>query len=287
MKKYILTFLYTLTFLTGSVVFAQSPQPITGEYVVLAPLPGTTKPCTGSDNGGKNCADINSYLSGFLGLAIGIGATLTFLYLGFYGFQYAVSDSASVKMENKGKIYEILTGFFLIISAYAIIRTINPKILPEDGFSIDISVPFVPGVSVVVGSGGISIQNYPIVGYNIGTYATAPNHEKVVEQTYNQLTAQLNNNLTEANITSNLRRIAPRTPLTGAMILESSRKYGVNPILLMSMMQVDSSYGTAGKGAVTFNPGNVGNMDDGRTRTFTNWQQGVDAVADWLNRHRI
>ena len=35
------------------------------------------------------------------------------------------------------------------------------------------------------------------------------------------------------------------------------------------------------------NPGNVGNTDTGATRTYASWQEGVDAVASWLNNHRI
>jgi hypothetical protein len=51
-------------------------------------------------------------------------------------------------------------------------------------------------------------------------------------------------------------------------------------------LEQDSSLGTAGKGARTFNPGNVGNTDSGATQNFGNWQSGVDAVASWLSRHK-
>ncbi len=146
MKRYILTFLYIITLFGTPVVFAQTPaptQPVIGEYTVLAPLPGTTKENCVT---GTNCkADINSYLSGFLGLVIGIGAVIAMIMLGFYGFQYALSDSASVKMANKDKLWEIVQGLILIISAYAIIYTINPALLT---FSLEITAPKITAPAV-------------------------------------------------------------------------------------------------------------------------------------------
>lgn len=136
MKRYIFILIYLFTLLPFSVTYAQTTQPVTGEYTVLAPLPGTTK-----DNcvEGTNCkADINSYLSGFLPLVIGIGAMIAMILLGFYGFQYAMSDSASVKMAYRGKLWEIVQGLLLIISAYAIIYTINPDLLK---FELEITTP--------------------------------------------------------------------------------------------------------------------------------------------------
>lgn len=149
MKKYLFLVLYSVLIISGSFAYAltapTSPPTTNREYTVLAPLPGTTKNCTGD----KCTADLNSYLSGFLGFAIGVGSMISMLILAYYGFQYALSDSASAKMQHKEKIWDILGGFFLIISAYAIVRTINPKILPEGGFVIDINTPFVQGGSTV------------------------------------------------------------------------------------------------------------------------------------------
>jgi len=138
-------FLLTIIF-GGSSVSAQTPTPtapLSGEYTVLAPLPGTTKVanCTGT-----NCtADINSYLGGFLNLVIGIGAVIAMIMIGFYGFQYALSDSASVKMADSAKLWEIVQGLLLIISAYAIIYTINPALLT---FSLEITTPRVTAPAV-------------------------------------------------------------------------------------------------------------------------------------------
>jgi len=145
MKRYILIFIYIFTLVGTPLAFvlAEATQPVIGEYVVLAPLPGTTKVanCTGT-----NCtADINSYLGGFLNLVIGIGAVIAMIMIGFYGFQYALSDSASVKMADSAKLWEIVQGLLLIISAYAIIYTINPALLT---FSLEITTPRVTAPAV-------------------------------------------------------------------------------------------------------------------------------------------
>lgn len=150
MKKYIITTLYILMLLISSVAYGQTTELVTGKYTVLSPLPGTTNEpgCT------ENCtADINSYLSGFLGLTITIGALLAMIYLGLYGFQYAVSDSAPKKSEYKEKIWEILQGLLLIISAYAIIYTINPKFVTD--ISIEITSPKSGAFAPVSSGGGI------------------------------------------------------------------------------------------------------------------------------------
>lgn len=144
--------------------FAQTPPPaqapITGEYTVLAPLPGTTKNnCTTAD-----CkADINSYLGGLFGLAIGIGAVIAMILLGFYGFQYAMSDSASVKMANSAKLWEIVQGLLLLISAYAIIYTINPDLL---SFNLEITAPktFAPTPTATTATGTVVGGNAIIYG---------------------------------------------------------------------------------------------------------------------------
>jgi hypothetical protein len=70
------------------------------------------------------------------------------------------------------------------------------------------------------------------------------------------------------------------------MVANASRQFGVPWEIITAIMQQDSNFGTAGVGAKTFNPGNVGNFDSGEKRNYGNWQDGVNAVAQWLNNHR-
>jgi len=122
-------------------------------------------------------------------------------------------------------------------------------------------------------------------GYNISKYATDPNHEHAV--------ASIVNNIGVGNFQSNLdvdgyiRGKYPNSPVTGSMVMQAAKKYNVDPEMLVAMMEQDSSLGTAGKGAKTFNPGNVGNDDAGNIRNYGDWQSGVNAVASWLSKNKV
>lgn len=119
-------------------------------------------------------------------------------------------------------------------------------------------------------------------GYDISSYATDPNHEKAVQGILNGIGKF--NSIPEMD--AYIKRKYPNSPVTGQMIANAATKYGVSWEMMTAMMEQDSSMGTAGKGARTFNPGNVGNDDSGNIRNYGNWQAGVDAVANWLSRHK-
>jgi hypothetical protein len=138
------------------------------------------------------------------------------------------------------------------------------------------------GINPISGSGPTC---YVISGYNIAPYATAPTHEALVQQIYNALANKDFSNASSIN--QYLKSTVPSTPLTGDMVLSSAQKFSIDAKLLVAMMQTDSSLGTLGRGAGTFNPGNVGNDDAGHIKNYGNWQSGVDAVANWLSGHRL
>lgn len=120
-----------------------------------------------------------------------------------------------------------------------------------------------------------------IAGYDITSYATDPLHEQKVISIYNTI----GNISSEADASAQIKLLSPNSPITGAMLMASAKKYGVDPKLMLAIMQQDSSLGTAGLGVKTKNAGNVGNDDAGNTQTFKNWGDGVDAVASWLKKH--
>ncbi len=131
--------------------------------------------------------------------------------------------------------------------------------------------------------GGFATGNGVINGYDISTYATDPNHEKAVTNIYNDISP-----ITDVNTAqSAISQLSASSPITGEMVINSASKYGVDPKLIVAMMQQDSSLGTAGKGAKTFNPGNVGNDDAGNIKNYGSWEKGVDAVAQWLSNHSV
>lgn len=120
-----------------------------------------------------------------------------------------------------------------------------------------------------------------IAGYDIRRYATDPRHEELVEKIYNAMPGIKDAEDVDAYIAEKFGK----SPVTGAMVVSASKKYGVDMRLGLAIMQQDSSFGTAGVGARTNNPGNIANYDNGSTFTYKTWQEGVNGVYRWLSRH--
>lgn len=123
--------------------------------------------------------------------------------------------------------------------------------------------------------------------YNIASYATDPNHETAVQSILNRI-GQMTSYQQMDNY---IQQVAPGSKVTGEMIGNASQKYGVSWETMMAIMQQDSNFGTAGAGARSFNPGNVGNTETatstGQLVNFGNWQSGVDAVAKNLAWRKV
>jgi len=145
------------------------------------------------------------------------------------------------------------------------------------------------GPEITDDEGWIPIDNFRkrenagiIRGYDISRYATDPTHEAKVAK----WTEQAIPLVTEKDIDSHIKSIAPNSPITGRMILNASEKYAVDPAVMIGLMRQDSTFGTRGKAVRTFNPGNVGNDDTGKEVNYGSWDKGVEAVAAWLDKHR-
>jgi hypothetical protein len=213
--------------------------------------------------------------------------------------------SAEGNEESVTKAKDILVtsiaSIVILSSGYVLLKFINPDLIQFQ----PIQPPSVVGVkgysfnslwsfgTTGTGSGGNgqSIQSYILAGYDIGLYATDPNHESAITGIYTYLKRY---DLSSPNaIEQYIRRLAPNSPLTGQMVYNSATKYKVDVNLMIALMQFDSFLGTKGKGANSNNPGNVGSTSEGsiydsgsRTTRFPDWQSGVNAVAEWLSKHR-
>ena len=121
-----------------------------------------------------------------------------------------------------------------------------------------------------------------VSGYDISAYATDPNHEQKIQNIINAM--PMVNVASEIDIY--IKEMAPESPITGEMVLNAGNQYVVDIPLLLAIMQNDSMFGTLGIAVNTLNPGNVGN-DGTNIKTYPSWVEGVNAVAEWLNRHRI
>lgn len=130
----------------------------------------------------------------------------------------------------------------------------------------------------VITDGSVSVLDE----YDITSYATDPLHEKKIMNILSKMGIMD----TTEKIDKYIKSKTWSSPVTGEMIISAAEAYTVDVRLMMAIMEQDSSFGTAGVAVRTLNPGNIGNDDSGNTRTYESWQEGVTAVAEWLNRHR-
>jgi hypothetical protein len=121
----------------------------------------------------------------------------------------------------------------------------------------------------------------PLSQYDLSSYATDP----VYEQKLTTILSSMGAMNDQATIEQFIKNTSPSSPLTGEMVLSAAQAYSIDTRLLLAMLNLESSFGTTGVGATTFNPGNVGNTGTD-THTFPTWAFGVNAVAEWLNKHR-
>jgi len=121
------------------------------------------------------------------------------------------------------------------------------------------------------------------LGYDITRYATDPKHEEKVARILDRMPGIRDAKEAEAYI----RTKFPKSPVTGHMVADAGNEYGVSLPLVLGILEQDSSMGTAGLGAKTRNPGNVGNDDSGNIRSYPTWSAGVEGVARWLSKHKI
>lgn len=120
-----------------------------------------------------------------------------------------------------------------------------------------------------------------LLDYDITPYATDPEHEMKIQNILEKMGVMENSE----QINTYIKNVSPESPLTGDMFINSSKQLSVDVRLMMAIIELDSVFGTLGVGAKTFNPGNVGNNGE-ETKSFLSWEEGVLAVADWLNSHR-
>ncbi len=120
-------------------------------------------------------------------------------------------------------------------------------------------------------------------GYDIGSYATDPNHEARVATIYNKVKTIG----TAAQADNYIKSVAPGSPVKGTDVVAAAKARGVSVPIILAIMQQDSTFGTKGLAVKTRNPGNVGNTDSGATQTFPSWSAGVLAVANNLAKRKV
>ena len=157
--KLIFVSLYSLFFILYSIPALAQTQPTyvtPTPYELLAPIP-----LNGPDAGNTTVTTTKDYLPGLVKLVIAIAGALAVVRIIFGGIKYMSTDAFTGKEEAKGTISNALWGLGLVMSAWLILYTINPKLV-EINLTIpplEISTP-TPGVGV---TGGVPMTPAEIV----------------------------------------------------------------------------------------------------------------------------
>jgi hypothetical protein len=181
--------------------------------------------------------------------------------------------SPSIKPEQKDSLKGVLSTYDPKKKASAVVNPVNKpdSLVSKPTTEVKNNKPDASATG--------SIHDY----YNIKPYATQKDHEKIVDFVYKKIATLPYD---AKSIGDYIKKVAKDSELTGEMILKAATEHGVDPRALLSILQVDSTFGTKGKGKRTKNPGNVGNDDSGRLVYYKDWQSGVSAAAKWLAKHR-
>lgn len=131
--------------------------------------------------------------------------------------------------------------------------------------------------------GDTNLSQGVVSGVNITSYATDPQHEQKIASIVQKIPDPTN-----FDYDAYIKSIAPSSKITGDMIKTASSTYGVDPRLVVAIIQNDSRFGTLGHGATNNNPGNIGQFDNLKTtaKGYPTMQDGVLAVGKWLANHK-
>lgn len=135
-KRILIYFVLVSAFVVPFFVLAQAQ-----DYTLLAPLQGYTK-VSGED-------PLGQYIPFIFKLAIGLSIAAAVLNIVIGGFQYISSDAMMKKQQGRERIKNAVIALVLILSAWLILNTINPKLL-------DINLDIKPAeIAPAVGVAGV------------------------------------------------------------------------------------------------------------------------------------
>ncbi len=105
-------------------------------YCLLAPIGGVTR---------ISDADLANFFDMIFKILIGLIGTLSVIMIFFGGVQYMSTDALQGKQEGRERIQNAVLGLIIALGSYAILNTINPKLL-NFTFGIDkVSIEYAGG----------------------------------------------------------------------------------------------------------------------------------------------
>lgn len=233
---------------------AEASAPAETKYSWLAKLPGFDD--SGFDPA-KKCSFVD-YLNIMIKLLIGIGAVLAMVMIVMGGMEYMTSELISSKEAGKSRIMNAMLGLVIALSSYLILNTLNPDLL-------NLCLDKLPTANITISPDDTSTGSRTGPGLCID--ANAPNP----------------NTATGTNITPNSTITTKYIPA-----LNSIPNLSKGAKLLMIAQTVHEGFSaTPAPGTLSYrtnNPGNIGNTDDGTTKSFTTISEGAKAQQGIVTR---
>jgi hypothetical protein len=163
----------------------------------------------------------------------------------------------------------------------------------NSGYSTPSSTLNVGGGSLVSSNPNPSavVNGYDLTSYASGNAVGGPASQAAnVANTVQQI-GGVGSITNSQQATSSIQSIQPNSPITGDMVMAASQATGVDPAMLIGVMNAETSLGTNGKGAQQNNFGNVENTDSlmasGGSKAYPTPEAGVMAVAQNLANRRM
>jgi hypothetical protein len=123
--------------------------------------------------------------------------------------------------------------------------------------------------------------------YDLTSYATDPQQLKNITATTSVIQNKVGT-ITDANTAQKaIDAVNPKSSITGAQVMAAAQQYGVDPAMIIGVMNAETQMGTdKSKGSQMNNFGNVGNTDsamaNGTPTKYKTSQEGIDALAENL-----
>jgi len=126
-----------------------------------------------------------------------------------------------------------------------------------------------------------------IGGVNFSKYASSTDAIPEMRRYYKEFKDKKINTISRIDKEiDRLKKVSGKdTPLTGSVVINAARRYGVDPMVILAVIRKETSMGT---NLLTDNNfGNILNTDEGGKKHYPSLQEGVNAVARELQRRMI
>lgn len=212
-------------------------SPRDDSYHLLAPI--------GDFNVVEKSKGIGDYLNQIFVIGIGLAGALAVVMIVINGIVYMGNESVFGKTQAKERILMAIGGLILALGSWVVLNTLNPDLV----------------------GGSLSIQSVDVLISADDTSTGSSKDPSLCLSKTNPLNPDTANGST---ITLNSSMQEYKKNIDSLTSISTGRK------LLMTAQTHVEGFFPGSKSYRTNNPGNIGNTDDGKTRTFGSLKEGIE-----------